>query len=1126
MTVDIDTQARLFQRAAPLPASGRAFKTKPASETWKRLHDRFALVSAAVDAGIATTEGEMKALLGRVKAAYTEMPATLDAATEGAAYRLFAPPREYRDDHGGELFSRYWLAKEGGEFALHALAHATTLTRATHAANTWSEPKTLSLDPSPPADIGTWGKTDEVWLPIREWVASLDEPTLAKTRALVANLRKGMSLSTRALLDAALGDPELCAEDAQELTTATAGNNQAPLVLWPVLFSMTDAQKVAGLIDTMGSQWALTTCVDFLPTLVGRLEKDAVPTLAHILDVAMKHSFGADRVKEIGQALALVRAPAVADVMVAKINEKDLRAIATEWLQNNPGLAVAPLAAAAVGKGAHADVARSVLGTVAAKAPEDTRRIAETLDEHHRAVVTTALERFENLEEATESELPRVLAHPPWLEKKRAKAPRTVTGLTELAHTSRVVWKSEAQRTEMKNERSYYAVNPANEKDVLAEIDAATKAKKAASVASYKLMQLPKASGIHALETAPLEIFSWYYDVASAFIARYELDALKAVLRYATIDPTHAVEALTVVDAPDVAPVMADAMMRLKKSRQGAQAWLLTYAETAAVGLIPLAIGDRAGSRPSAMAALRYLSLHGKRDVIERVGAKYGDEAKAALADVLDFDPLSDYPAKLPKLPGFFSAVALPRPRLRGQKKVLPVSAVEALGTMLSFARIGEGYAGITQVKEACEPSSLAELAWELFQAWLVAGGPSKEQWAFLALGHFGDDESARKLTPLVRAWPGEAAHARAVIGLDVLAAIGTDVALMHLHGIAQKVKFKGLQQKARDKIDQIAEARGLTAEELGDRLVPDLGLDDDGSLMLDFGHRKFRVTFDEMLKPAVLDESGKRMTDLPKPNKSDEPEKSAAAVATWKALKKDAKTVASNQLLRLELAMCGQRRWEPEAFEQFFVSHPLLIHLVRRLIWGAFDAKDALVGTFRVGEDRSFADVKDAKFTVPPGAKIGLVHRLQMDQKEADAWGQVLGDYEIMQPFAQLSREAILPSKDETDATSLERVEGITVPTGKVLGLDARGWRRGPPQDGGVVCWYEKPLGDGFVACLDLEPGIYTGMIAESPQQKLGKCVVAKDADSWRKESLKKLGELSSIQFSELVRDLESVRP
>ena len=457
------------------------------------------------------------------------------------------------------------------------------------------------------------------------------------------------------------------------------------------------------------------------------------------------------------------------------------------------------------------------------------------------------------------------------------------------------------------------------------------------------MVQLPKASAIRTLETAPLAIFNWIYaGIAQVFLGRYELEGLPGVLRYAAFDPGPAIEALDVVDALEVAPLMADAQLRLKKGRNLARAWLLRYPETAAIALIPAAIGDRAEERPAAVSALRFLASHGQRELIEKTATRYGAEAGLGIGEVLDFDPMFDLPTKLPKLPSFFQAGALPRPRLRDSKKALPESALETIATMLAFSRVDEPYAGIAEVKAACDPASLSEFAWELFQSWLVAGAPSKEQWEFLALAHFGGDEAARKLTPLVRAWPGEAAHARAVIGLDVLAAIGSDVALMHLHGIAQKLKFKGLQEKAREKIDQIAEARGLTAVELADRLVPDLGLEDDGSLLLDFGSRKFRVLFDETLKPAVLDESDKRSGDLPKPNKSDDAEKSAEAVATWKALKKDAKTVASGQLLRLELAMCAQRRWTPENFEQFFVQHPLLIHLVRRLVWGRLRGRQA----------------------------------------------------------------------------------------------------------------------------------------------------------------------------------------
>lgn len=206
---------------------------------------------------------------------------------------------------------------------------------------------------------------------------------------------------------------------------------------------------------------------------------------------------------------------------------------------------------------------------------------------------------------------------------------------------------------------------------------------------------------------------------------------------------------------------------------------------------------------------------------------------------------------------------------------------------MLRFPQEEALYPGLLQVKDACTADSLAEFAWDLFTAWLTTGAPSKESWAFTALGVLGNDDTARKLTPLIRAWPGESQHKRATVGLDILAAIGSDIALMQLNGIAQKLKFKALQERAKEKIADIAESRELTVEELEDRLAPDLSLDDNGSLLLDFGPRQFTVSFDETLKPFVRDVSGSRLKDLPKPNKSDDESQANDAVNRYKLLKK-----------------------------------------------------------------------------------------------------------------------------------------------------------------------------------------------------------------------------------------------
>jgi len=210
--------------------------------------------------------------------------------------------------------------------------------------------------------------------------------------------------------------------------------------------------------------------------------------------------------------------------------------------------------------------------------------------------------------------------------------------------------------------------------------------------------------------------------------------------------------------------------------------------------------------------------------------------------------------------------------------------------------------------------------------------------------------------------------------------------------------------------------------------------------------------------------------------------------------------------------------------FQQFLVDHPLLAHVVRRLLWGTYDGAGQLASTFRVAEDDSFADAQDGAIDLASDASVGIVHRLDLDDASAGAWGQIFADYEVLQPFAQLSREVARLTDAEKAGPKIERAVGLEVPTGKVLGLDTRGWRRGPPQDGGVVCWYEKQLPNGLLATIDLEPGIYTGAISESPQQKLGAVSISK-GDPWRAEDLLSPREVAPIPLSELLRDLDSLR-
>ena len=608
-------------------------------------------------------------------------------------------------------------------------------------------------------------------------------------------------------------------------------------------------------------------------------------------------------------------------------------------------------------------------------------------------------------------------------------------------------------------------------------------------------------------------------DALGLVVLRFERDALElAVTSARAANPANGGSLLQPIVDPTVARLMADWFTRLKSGRAHAASWLSRHAESAALLLIPDAVGAPGSRRVAAENALRFVApLTDVRAVAEH----YGPEAVDAVAAVLESDPLELHPQRMPALANWMEAAQLPQILLRGREYALSAESVRHVLSMLAISKPGEPYAGVAVVRELADPTSLAGFGWALFGAWQAVDMPPKEAWVLTALGWFGDDDTVRRLAPLIRAWPGEGGHHRAVAGLDVLSELGTDMALMQLHQISQKVKFKALKTRAQEKIAEIARSLDLTADQLSDRLVPDFGLDAEGGMWLDYGPRRFRVGFDEQLKPVVADEAGVRRKDLPPPNAKDDAELAAASRKSFSGLKKDVRGIAAEVIRRLESAMVTGRGWSAVEFRELLLEHPLVWHITRRLVWlvGEGDAQTA----FRVAEDRTLATVDDEEFQLPEDARIRLAHPLTLGEGLA-AWAELFADYEILQPFAQLGRPVYALTEQELPERHLARFEGAVVPVGRLLGLSSRGWERSAPMDAGIQGSVSRKINENLYLIVDLDPGIAIGYVNELGDQTLHSVFLGNaQYDYLRPETVNdpRLRDLDPVTASELIGDL-----
>jgi hypothetical protein len=316
---------------------------------------------------------------------------------------------------------------------------------------------------------------------------------------------------------------------------------------------------------------------------------------------------------------------------------------------------------------------------------------------------------------------------------------------------------------------------------------------------------------------------------------------------------------------------------------------------------------------------------------------------------------------------------------------------------------------------------------------------------------------------------------------LEQLAAIEGDYALLHLHAISVKATGR-LKKKATTVLGDVCRKRGLGQDGLEDAIIAGLGIGEDGTVEIDLGDRKVIAGFDELLRPFVRDDKKKISSER------------------WKAIQSEVKLLGNARTERLERAMCdGRFWWTSESFAKTFKTRRLLQNIPRRLILASGDK------TFRVAEDGTFADSNDATVTLEAGARVVVAHPARIDPETLAKWSKVLADYDIVQPFPQIRRDAPALDPKDLGAISTKQFAGKTARGGRFFPLYRKGW---------TAHWdgLRKDM-DTFMATLAIEPGIES--FAGKPEdQTLGALTLTGGT----------FAELGAILRWELLRDVSQL--
>ena len=434
--------------------------------------------------------------------------------------------------------------------------------------------------------------------------------------------------------------------------------------------------------------------------------------------------------------------------------------------------------------------------------------------------------------------------------------------------------------------------------------------------------------------------------------------------------------------------------------------------------------------------------------VIDAIREKLGAEAPAAVGTAADIAANIVKGNKIKKLGWLLNEQLLSVRNADGT----PADETIRNAILLSYSELGRIGRSETagELSAGLDRQDMEKLAVQVFDIWFAAGAQAKNKWVLPFAAVYGGSTMTERLRKCIHDWPE---HQRGAIACDAVMALALSedpAAIVIVDAISRKFKFRQVKQAAALALENAAQELGITAEELADRIVPDLGFGKDGTRVFDYGKRSFTVRLTPTLELQITNDQGKTVKNLPAPGKTDDPMANDAYEA-FKTIKKQIKTTVTAQRARLEAALSVLRCWDTDRWKALFVENPIMHQFAMSLVWGVYE-DGRLTDTFRYMEDGTFNTVDEDEYELPEQVLIGLVHPMELDTDALDGWKQQLEDYEIVQSIDQLSRPTYALDPEKAEQKRLEdfggkMLNGLSL-SGKLL---QQGWYRGSVQDGGV---------------------------------------------------------------------------
>jgi hypothetical protein len=259
--------------------------------------------------------------------------------------------------------------------------------------------------------------------------------------------------------------------------------------------------------------------------------------------------------------------------------------------------------------------------------------------------------------------------------------------------------------------------------------------------------------------------------------------------------------------------------------------------------------------------------------------------------------------------------------------------------------------------------------------------------------------------------------RAQIEVMLLVISRFDDDVIIQFLMATAQRYRTESIQEFALSLVENIAQKRGWSQQELAELTIPSAGLDKvDQATVFDYGQRQLSLTLTKDIKLQLSNEKQEVIKALPQPRLDDDKTELKETKKWFTACKKELKQTIEQQRNRLFEAMISDQRWSMLDWQQRLYAHPVMNRLLQYVLW-QFKGDDGWI-SFHVDENGELTSLSGERLFARDDVQVRVLSANQISEEECSLWRAYLKKQKTKPLFEQLNQAEtdIEPDKKRLD--------------------------------------------------------------------------------------------------------------